>query len=119
MAKTYNVSLDQYATYVLVVTWAPGGVLVNLTGYTAALTVVQSNLNPRPIILALSQTATSLGSAIVLGGAGGTITITVTATETAALRPGTYAYDLLLTSAGGVATRLIEGSFTVTPGVTP
>lgn len=61
----------------------------------------------------------STGNAgIVLGGALGTIDLFLSASATTALTPGVYYYDLKLTSGAGVVTRLLEGVFEITAGVT-
>jgi hypothetical protein len=44
--------------------------------------------------------------------------LTVTDTVTTALSPGRYVYDLIVTSSGGLKTRVVEGQAIVTPGVT-
>jgi hypothetical protein len=118
---TYNLSINQYATYEKVFIWTAGmcgcGTVgassgpVDLTGYTA-------NLQIRPF--ALSTTILyDASSNIVLGGTAGTITLTIPATATAGFTWWNGVYDLILTSSAGVATRLLQGSVTVTPGVTP
>ena len=55
---------------------------------------------------------------IALGGGAGTITLTVSASDTAALTAGNGVYDLEIVSSGGVVTRLIEGSYTISREVT-
>ncbi len=67
-----------------------------------------------------SNTLVSLatGSGITLGNKAGTIDILISAATTAAFTPNTYVYDLELVSANGSVTRMVEGSFTVTPEVT-
>jgi hypothetical protein len=54
----------------------------------------------------------------VITGATGLINITITATQTTALLPDLYVYDLEITSGAGVVTRLIEGSAIVSAEVT-
>jgi hypothetical protein len=64
-------------------------------------------------------TLTSENAGITLGDAAGTITLSATATVTAALTaPFSGVYDLELVSGGGVVTRLLEGSATISPEVT-
>jgi hypothetical protein len=48
------------------------------------------------------------------------ITISLTAAQTAALKPGRYVYDVIITddSSPVVVTRVLEGQIHVTPGVT-
>ena len=48
----------------------------------------------------------------------GVITLSLPASVTTTLSPKRYVYDIILTSPGGVKTRVIEGIATVTPGVT-
>ena len=59
-----------------------------------------------------------LFQSISLGGAAGTITLTISATDTAALSaPQNGVYDLELVS-GSTVTRLVQGTFLVTPEAT-
>jgi len=112
-AGIYNITVEQYATFSLPLLWEDAsGNPINLTGYTADLDVkdVQGNL---------VTTLTTSNGGITLGGSAGTIALSLSATQTSALGPGIYSYDLLLTSGSGIKTRLIEGSFTVQAGVTP
>ena len=48
----------------------------------------------------------------------GQVTLSMTDTVTTALSPGRYVYDLIVTSSGGLKTRVVEGQAIVTPGVT-
>jgi hypothetical protein len=84
---------------------------MDLSGYTALMEVSDSD---DTLVLTLSTG----NSRISLGGAAGTITLTDDDADTEALDPGTYDYDLTLTSSGGTTTRLIEGVFTVKAAVT-
>jgi len=113
MATQYNTVIDQGADWYLTVTWNnPSGAPINLTGYTAALQIRTSPL-AKTSVLSLAT-----GSGITLGGAAGTIAIHATAAQTGAITNGKYAYDLELTSAGGVVTRLINGTVEVSAQVT-
>jgi hypothetical protein len=107
----YNITAYQGATFDLNMTWAVGGTPVNLTGYSAAMQV-RENTNSTGVILGLAS-----GSGITLGGTAGTIDISVSATTMGAANGGTYVYDLEVSS-GAQVTRLIYGSFTITPEVT-
>jgi hypothetical protein len=118
---TYNLHINQFATFMRVFIWTAGMCGCGTVGATsgpADLTGYSANLQIRPF--ALSTTVLFDASAdIVLGGVSGTITLTIPATSTAAFTWWNGVYDLLLTSAAGVVTRLLQGSVTVTPGVTP
>jgi hypothetical protein len=60
--------------------------------------------------------ATTANSKITLGGSTGRVTVNFTSTDTN-ITPHRYVYDLVLTS-GVTVTRILEGKFIVTPGVT-
>lgn len=83
---------------------------MDLTGYTASM-----QIRPFPAGPILFDASTD----IVLGGTAGTITVTIPAASTATFTWFTGVYDLILTSATGVVTRFLEGSVTVSAGVTP
>jgi hypothetical protein len=60
--------------------------------------------------------ASTANGSMTLGTSNGKVTVTFTATETN-ISPSRYIYDLVLTS-GSTVTRILEGKFIVTPGVT-
>jgi hypothetical protein len=117
----YPFCINQYATYLKVFTWlapppTPTAVgatplPVNLTGYTANLQIRQFPLSPTILI--------DLTPYLVLGGVAGTITLTIPASITAGFTWWQAFYDLILTDPSGNVTRLLEGTVTVSPGVTP
>jgi hypothetical protein len=111
MSAKYNLVVDQATTFNFQFTVATDGTPWNLTGYTATLTV-------RPFLGSTTTTllATTANGKIVLGGATGRVTVTFNSTETNIV-PNRYVYDLVLDS-GATDTRLLEGKFIVTPGVT-
>ena len=113
--NTYNLEINQGATLSLVATWKDSaGTAVNLGGYTARLNVRETYSSASAIL-----TLTTENGGITLGDAAGTITLSATATVTAALTaPFSGVYDLELVSGGGVVTRLLEGSATISPEVT-
>jgi hypothetical protein len=113
MAVAYNVVIDQGADWFLNVTYDnPDGTPVNLTGYTAALQLRSLPTDP------VSVLSLSTGSGITITGATGLVAIRATATQTRAIDEGIYYYDLEITSASGVVTRLIQGQADVSPEVT-
>lgn len=107
-----DLELWQGATWSYVLTWKIAGVAVNLGGYTARLQARET------VTDSLTALSISTSSGITLGGSAGTITLSRSATQTAALAPGRYYYDLELESAGGVVTRLLEGTLTIYAEVT-
>ena len=72
----------------------------------------------RPFAGATSTTlvATTANGKIVLDGVNGRATVTFSATDTN-IKAETYEYDFVFNS-GSVITRLLEGKFIVTAGVT-
>jgi hypothetical protein len=83
----------------------------DLTGYTATMTV-------RPFAGSSTTTleATTENGQIVIDGPNARITVTFSDTATN-VRPGPYVYDFVLYQ-GSVVTRILEGQFLVSPGVT-
>lgn len=111
MSAKYNLVCDQATTFTFQFTVETEGVVWNLSGYTATLTV-------RPFLGSDTVTllATTGNGKIVINGAAGRVTTTFNSSETN-ITPNRYVYDLVLDS-GSVETRLLEGKFIVTPGVT-
>ena len=111
MSAKHNLVCEQGATFTFQFTIKTGDTVWNLTNYTATMTV-------RPFIGATTTSviATNANGKIALGGSAGTVVVTLSSTETAALDPSRFVYDFVLNS-GTVVTRLLEGKFVVTPGV--
>ena len=112
-ATTYDLLIEQGATFSQLVTYKESGVAVNLTGYTARMQV-RSTLESAEALIEL----TTANGRIALGGAAGTITLTISATDTAALTAGRGVYDLELVSGSGIVTRLLQGVATISRNVT-
>ena len=114
MAANYDITIEQGATFQLNLIWKDSaGAPIDLTGYTAKMQVRQRYASD-DAVLSLSTTA----GTIVLGGVAGTINITGPAADTAAITIKQGVYDVELTSAGGIVTRLIEGCVAISPEVT-
>jgi hypothetical protein len=111
VSAKYNIVCDQATTFQLNFTIQTGNTLWNLTGYSATMTI-------RPFVGANTTTLVlTNGNGITLGGAAGTVAVTISAAVTADFEPSRYSYDFVLNS-GSVITRLLEGKFVVTAGVT-
>lgn len=80
----------------------------NLTGYTARMNV-SAAIGGAPVL-----TLTTSNGGLTLGGTAGTINIDISATQTAALAPALYYYDLELLS-GAVVERRFQGRFEADP----
>ena len=113
MAGQYNFTIEQGATFNLLMTWKIDNVAVNLTGYTARL---QARVDVEEIETVLSLTTSNGG--ITLGGALGTISLDQTAVQTTLLPAGTYVYDLELIASNGTVTRLVQGELDISAEVT-
>jgi hypothetical protein len=113
MAGSYDFTIEQGATFNLVMTWKIDAVAVNLTGYTARL---QARVDVADTTTVLSMT--TAGGGITLGGAAGTITLDQTATQTTALSVGSFVYDLELISSANVVIRLLQGELVISAEVT-
>ena len=77
-----------------------------MSGYTGAAKIKKSYY---------SSTSTPFTVSV---NAAGTVTLALTAANTSTLDEGRYLYDVVITSAGGSKTRVIEGLVTINPGVT-
>ena len=85
------------------------GDAINLSTYSASAQIRKSYY---------SSSANTL-SAIITGNANGQITLSMTAANSAALTPGRYVYDLIITnSVDNSVTRVVEGTAVVLPSVT-
>ena len=62
--------------------------------------------------------STSTPFTVTVNAATGTVTLALTAANTSALSEGRYLYDVVITSAAGTKTRVIEGLVTINQGVT-
>lgn len=112
-AGTLDFTIEQGATFNLLLTWKINDVPVNLTNWTARL---QARVDVEDSEIILSLTTSNGG--ITLGGALGTISLDQTATQTALLPAGTFVYDLELISGVGAVTRLVQGELNISPEVT-
>lgn len=112
-AGIYNDTLDQGATYNLVVVYKDdSGTPVNLTGFSAYMQLRESYDST-----VADLTLSTANGGIVIDGINGEITITATATQTVALVSDFYVYDLELVNGSNV-TRLLQGQITVNSEVT-
>ena len=111
MTATYNLVCPQATTFTFQFKVETDGVPWDLTNYDATMTV-------RPFVNSTATTllATTANGKIVLNTSTATATVTFSATETN-IYAESYVYDFVFNS-GSVITRLLEGKFIVTAGVT-
>lgn len=113
-AGSLDITIEQGATWNLVLTWKINSTPVDLTSYTARLQA-RVDIDDPEVILSLT---TDANGGITLGGALGTITLSRNAAQTAVLQSGEFVYDLELISNAGEVTRLVQGSLSVSAEVT-
>ena len=82
---------------------------LNLTGFTGAANLKKSALS----LATAASFVVSFPDPLQ-----GQLKISLGSTITAGLKPGRYVYDVLLTDASSMKTRVVEGSAIVTAGVT-
>lgn len=119
IAGTYNITCQQGATFRRTLTWTDSAKKpYDLTGFSARMQV-RSTVDSSTVILSLTTQngRISLGSSASLTTKG-QVNLIISATDTAALVPGLYVYDLELVSAGGEVDRIVEGNFKVSAEVT-
>lgn len=118
MTATYNLVCPQATTFNFQFTINTANSNIgestpwNLTNYTATMTV-----RPYPGVETVTLLATTANGRIVIDPTYGRITVTFSAALTT-IPANTYVYDLVLYSGGGIVTRILEGQFIVTAGVT-
>jgi hypothetical protein len=116
LSAKYNLVCEQATTFnfQFVIQDESNGVVTpwNLTGYTGTMTV-------RPFVGSNTTTLslTTANGGVTLEGISGRVVVNISAATTANLTPSRYSYDLVVSS-GGTVTRILEGRFVVTGGVT-
>jgi hypothetical protein len=108
MAVYANLSIDQGSSFSSTVSVEDqAGLTFNLTSYTARgqLRKSYSSTTYTPFTVAIPSPAT------------GKIEISLSSTQTAALKPGRYVYDVEIVQ-GSLVNRVVEGQIEVTPRVT-
>ena len=111
MSAKYNIVCEQATTFNFSFQVKNGNTPWDLTNYTGTMTV-------RPFAGSVTETlvATLANTYMTFDVLVGRVTVNFPSTITN-ITPGRYVYDLVLDS-GGTVTRILEGQFTVTPGVT-
>lgn len=110
-----NLKIKQGSTFNDVVIYKAGdpAVPVDLTGCAARMQI-RSDIDSPTVLLELTTT----NGGIILGGVAGTITLRIEEPVTASLAWECAVYDLEIIFANGDVQRKMEGSVTVSPGVT-
>lgn len=109
MATTANIFIDAGANYSNIITVASAGTAaLDLTGYTVKSQMRKSYTSSTAYNFTASVYQPTLGK----------IRLELTSTQTSAIPPGRYLYDIEITSPAGNRTRVVEGIVTVTPEIT-
>jgi hypothetical protein len=109
MAAVSNLAIDQGTTYSVTITVTDDtGSARNLIGYTVRSQMRKSYYTNANVAF----------SANIASPTDGTVTLDLTATQTSALKPGRYVYDVELVSNVSTVERLVEGIVTVYPEAT-
>jgi hypothetical protein len=115
-AAIQNVTIEQGATYQLLVTWQdPTGAPIDLTGYR-----IKSQfkiINTGIIVITADTAVTTAGVTINTPDSTGVIDIQVSASITTTLT-GMGVYDLIAEAPSGVIDRLLQGTWSVSNAVT-
>ena len=88
---------------------------VNLNGYSARMQVRELHTSIDTLI---SLETGGAGYGITLGGKAGTINILIPSAITEGFKAVPHVYDIELISPNGSVTRILEGTFNITPEVT-
>lgn len=113
-AGSYDITIEQGATFTRQMTVTQNGSAWNITGYTVRM---QIRSDPASSTIILTCSTGSDGRIVLTTPASGIFTITISAATTATLTAGEYVYDLELESAS-VVTRLLEGRCMISAEVT-
>lgn len=106
-----NLAIAAGETVAESLTIAAAGIALNLTGYTLKM---QINFPSLPLLL-----TTTNGGIAITNATQGIVQINVADTVSDRLAVGTFPYDFWMISGGGIATRLLYGSFTIIQNITP
>lgn len=113
MAVKHKIKIEQGATFNYPITWKPGGVTADLTGFTARMEIRPSI--DSDVVLARLDT---INGSILIDGLLGKVTLYLTDAQTALLKFDDAVYDLELVAPNEEVTRLIEGSVSLSREVT-
>jgi len=110
MAAKANIVIDQGSDYSTIITVTDDdGDAVDLTGYTGSGQMRKHYT---------SETKTDFNISFASPRFSGKVEISMARDVTETLEPGRYVYDVEITSASNIRSRLVEGIVTVTPEVT-
>lgn len=107
-AGQFDFDIEQGATFHMILTcYDENHALIDFTNFTAVMKA-RAALNSDVVYLSLAN-----GSGITLGGVAGTLDVLIDKSVTAAYTFSTAVYDITITDGSGVATRVFEGTITL------
>lgn len=107
MAAVHNLYIDQGADFSAEIgIYDDSNLPWDLIGYTGSAKIKKSYYS-----------STSVDFTVTIYS-NGIVSLSLTSSTTSTLEQGRYLYDVVITSNGGVKTRVIEGIVTINPGVT-
>ena len=109
MAATYNITINQHADFRRAFQVKENDVVLDITGYSFSGRL-KENYNHSGHTDFTTQ---------IEDAAAGTFSVALTDGVTGAMDPGTWVYDIVMTTDAGVKTRLIQGNAFLKQGVTP
>tara|TARA_R110002167_G_scaffold337757_2_gene545262 strand:+ start:122 stop:451 length:330 start_codon:yes stop_codon:yes gene_type:complete len=109
MSAQYNITVNQNADFRRAFQIKENSVVLDITNYVFSGRL-KANINESTYVdfTTAIENATS-----------GTFSVNLTDTVTGAMSPGTWVYDIIMTTDAGVKTRLIQGNAFLKQGVTP
>jgi hypothetical protein len=108
MAAVHNLYIDQGADFSAEIgIYDDGNLPWDLNGYTGSAKIKKSYYS-----------STSVDFTVTVNTNNGTVSLSLPSSTTIDMEQGRYLYDVVITSNGGVKTRVIEGIVTINPGVT-
>jgi hypothetical protein len=117
VVTTYPIIFEQGTPFQYVYTWETNNVPNDLTGYSAKMIIATDLVNKVPILTITSDDTTAPNTSLTLGGVAGTVTINLTDAATTAMNFDTAYYALLVQSSEEVNYKLMEGTVTVSLGL--
>jgi hypothetical protein len=108
-----NFLCPQGSTFSKQITYKIDDVPVDLTGYSSRLQVREYYYSENPLLDLYSP-----DGGMTINAASGIVDLFIHASVTSQIPAGTFVYDLEIKSVNNTVSRIIEGSFIVTPEVT-
>lgn len=116
----YDMVIDANANFDQSFQWTlPNGGLIDLTGYTAVLTIASDfYTNPNRTVFLTTQSTDLTPMITFPEPTAGVIRINIPAATTSLMTFKSAVFDLLLTAPDTEVTRLLQGPVDISPGVT-